>query len=188
MPSDERTESGGGPHVLVIEDDPIFSEALRVGLSRGGFRVTLTSNGQEGVQQAIAGRFDIILLDLMMPEMGGEEVLRALRPLGLRSRIVVLSAHADARWQDAVNNLGAAATLEKPVSLGVLVRLLRQMTAAGASDGEGGADVGGSRVWSGLLRVGVAGPEGTPGRKVVGLGIVAGMGALILWTLFGRRL
>ncbi len=187
MPFDVASGDDGARHVLVIEDDPVFREAVRTRLSRAGYRVTLASDGQDGVQKATSAHFDVILLDLVLPGMSGEEVLRALRPLGLRSRIVVLSAHSGAQWQASVRDLGAAAAIEKPVSFSRLMPLLEQMTAPAPPDG-GVADRGASDFWSGLMRFVFASPEVTPQKKVVGLALALGMPLLILWALFGKRI
>ena len=187
MPSDVASGDDGARHVLVIEDDPVFREAVRVRLSRAGYRVTLASDGQDGVQKAAAAHFDVILLDLVLPGMSGEEVLRALRPLGLRSRIVVLSAHSGAQWQASVRDLGAAAAIEKPISFSRLMPLLEQMTAPTPPGGSAGAG-GAPDAWSGLIRFVFADPDVTPQKKVIGLAFVLGMPLLILWALFGKRI
>lgn len=185
----EAQGDGGGPHVLVIEDDPEVREAVRARLSRDGFRVTPASDGQEGLYSAISGQFDVIVLDLGLPGMGGEEVLRALRPLELRARVVVLSAQSGARWQAAVRDLGAVEALQKPVSLGRLSEILTRLTSDRPRAGAQGAeDGGGSRFWSGVVRFVFTGGKVTGERKGIGLGILLGLGFLALWTLFGRRI
>ena len=65
--------------VLVIEDDPPLREALYDKLTREGFSVFLAKNGEEGLALALREHPDLVLLDLLMPKMGGIEMARRLR-------------------------------------------------------------------------------------------------------------
>lgn len=191
MAADAQTVAGLSRHILVIEDEAAFREAVRIRLNRAGYRVTVASDAQEGLQQAVATAFDVILLDLRMPGLGGDELLRALRPLGLRSKIVVMSAFLDARLQDRVRDLGAVAVLEKPFSFDGLLAIIEQLTASTLQGGDvrGGGDAASRNAfWNALLRFVFAEPEPTGYKKGVGLALAVGMGLLALWTLFGRRI
>jgi DNA-binding response OmpR family regulator len=65
--------------VLVVEDDPAMRMLCEFNLRAAGFRVTTASTGREGVDRARAERFDLILLDVMLPDLGGFEVAEELR-------------------------------------------------------------------------------------------------------------
>ncbi len=85
--------SPAGNKLLIIEDEHFISELYTRALSRAGYDVTVQPDGQLGLAAAQADRYDIILLDLMVPNITGIEVLRTLRDKRqtprLHSRIIV---------------------------------------------------------------------------------------------------
>ena len=68
----------------------------------------LRSGPRAGLNQAIEGRFDLVLLDLMIPEMAGEEILSLLKPLTLKQRVVVVSGSDENEARARTRDLGAA--------------------------------------------------------------------------------
>jgi DNA-binding response OmpR family regulator len=80
--------------ILLIEDDLFIGEMYSRSLGREGYKVDLISNGEEGLQAALTRRYDLILLDVMLPEKKGTDILKALRgdeDKAPDSRIVVLT-------------------------------------------------------------------------------------------------
>jgi len=80
--------------ILLIEDDLFIGEMYSRSLSREGYQVDLIQNGEEGLQAALKGTYDLILLDVMLPEKKGTEILKNLRgdeDKVPNSRIVVLT-------------------------------------------------------------------------------------------------
>lgn len=79
--------------VLVIEDEPFISELYSRALGKGGYTVTTISDGTKALAEAQKNTYDIILLDLMVPNVTGIEILRALRDPArvppLKSKIVI---------------------------------------------------------------------------------------------------
>jgi DNA-binding response OmpR family regulator len=73
------TASGNGLHVLVAEDDLEIADMLRTTLAGAGYDVTLVHDGEEALRAALAQRPDLVVLDVMMPQMNGWEVCKALR-------------------------------------------------------------------------------------------------------------
>jgi CheY-like chemotaxis protein len=73
------TQASERPRVLLIEDEPGIVDFVRRGLEDEGFAVEAAGDGIEGERMALAGSFDAILLDLMLPRRGGLEVLESLR-------------------------------------------------------------------------------------------------------------
>ena len=61
-------------HLLVVEDEESFIDALEIGLDREGFKVTIARDGQEALDKFEVGKFDAILLDLMLPKVSGLDV------------------------------------------------------------------------------------------------------------------
>ena len=65
--------------VLILEDDDSIAELERDYLEIAGFEAEIIANGREGLQRGLEGGFDLVLLDVMLPEMDGFEICRALR-------------------------------------------------------------------------------------------------------------
>jgi two-component system response regulator MprA len=125
--------------VLVIDDDRALRDALRRALVLAGYEVQAAENGLEGLQRVDETRPDVIVLDVMMPDLDGLEVSRRLRSLGDRTPILMLTAR-DA-VEDRIDGLDAGADdyLVKPFDVGELtarVRALLRRTRAELS-GEG---------------------------------------------------
>ncbi|MEK6564490.1 MAG: response regulator transcription factor [Candidatus Omnitrophota bacterium] len=109
--------------ILIIEDEPDIVRMLEYNLKKEGFRVVSAPDGQEGLRQARKQCPDIILLDLMLPEIDGLEVCRALRQERDTAGIPVIMLTAKGRESDKVVGLelGADDYITKPFSLGELI-------------------------------------------------------------------
>ncbi len=115
-----------GKRILVIDDDKILTDLLCEQLtSMEGFLCTCAHTGEDGLDQAKNGYFDLVLLDVELPGMGGREVCRRLRTNGLVAPIVMLTA-SDSEV-DTIRGLNAGATdyVIKPFKLGVLMARIR---------------------------------------------------------------
>ena len=82
--------------VLVVDDDPVILELLRINFEIEGFEVFSASDGQEGLERARADRPDVVLSDIMMPRLDGLQLLARLRddPATAGVPVVLLSAQA----------------------------------------------------------------------------------------------
>ena len=78
--------------LLVIEDDPVIGKSLRKGFFEAGHECVWAKDGERGLGLAKSQRFDAIILDLMLPTLGGLDVLQQIRNEGLQTPVVVLSA------------------------------------------------------------------------------------------------
>ena len=107
---------------LVIEDERRLAENISKGLQQaGGFAVDLSLDGADGLYQAEEMVYDVIVLDLMLPVMDGEAVLRKLRAKGNRCPVLVLTAKEGKDHVIAVLNAGADDYLAKPFDMGELM-------------------------------------------------------------------
>lgn len=90
--------------VLVVEDEADIREAMAEAIAEDGFTVSTAENGQEGLEKALAEHPDLILLDLKMPIMDGQQVLEKLRadPWGSNCKVIVMTA------MDDVDNVASA--------------------------------------------------------------------------------
>src|SRR6478672_12341477 len=117
--------------ILAVEDEPAMADLLQSVLSDEGHLVTLATDGQQGLALAQSGRFDLLVLDLLLPRLDGFEVARQLRRARIRTPILVLTARD--RSQDIVAALDAGADdyLTKPFSLEVLLARVRAVSRRG---------------------------------------------------------
>jgi len=102
--------------ILVIEDSQHLRRSLIVGLSNLGFTVEATGDGSEGLNLALYNPYDLIILDLMLPNIDGMTILKTLRQENIHSKVIILSARVTV--DDRVNGLlaGADDYLVKPFS------------------------------------------------------------------------
>ncbi len=84
--------------VLVVEDDPTVGHFVQRGLEEQRVNVDLVADGAEGLERAAHGEYDVIVLDLRLPGLPGQEVLRTLRDRGIGTPVLVLTA------QDAIES------------------------------------------------------------------------------------
>lgn len=107
--------------LLLIEDDPRLSAFVERGLNQRGFQVELAADGRRGLKLALGGDHDIVLLDLLLPEVDGHHVLAELRRRRARVPVLVLSALSGVEYRVRALNEGADDFLVKPFSLDELV-------------------------------------------------------------------
>ncbi|MDB5429129.1 MAG: hybrid sensor histidine kinase/response regulator [Caulobacter sp.] len=106
-----------GARVLLAEDNPINAMLARALLEREGCTVVRAANGEEALDLAASGVFDIILMDVRMPKLSGLEAARALRARGVRTPIVALTADAFEDDRQACLAAGMDDFLVKPLTL-----------------------------------------------------------------------
>lgn len=102
--------------ILAIEDDRTVGQYVKRGLEEQRFHVDLVDNGLEGLRLASGGQYDLIILDLRLPEMTGLEVLRNLRDRGLTVPILVLTAQDTVDFKVQALRTGADDYVTKPFS------------------------------------------------------------------------
>ena len=149
--------------ILIVEDDAAIAAIERDYLEIDGFAVEIASDGVTGLERALSGRFDLILLDLMLPRMDGFTVCRRLRE---KLDIPILMVTARQEDIDKIRGLGLGADdyIEKPFSPSVLVARVKANLAqykrlAGEKKAPSEISIGGITVNTGTHRVFVDGRE-----------------------------
>src|SRR5689334_20690195 len=94
--------------VLLVEDDSATAASIELMLRSEGFICDTTDLGEDGLEIGKLYDYDIIILDLMLPDIDGYEVLRRLRAARVRTPILILSGLAEAQALDLVSELGEA--------------------------------------------------------------------------------
>ena len=103
--------------VLLVEDDPHLAKGLLFNLEREGYEVFLVDNGLSALDQLREKDFDLIILDLMLPKMGGLEVARTIRETNTRFPILMLTAKSSRKDREIGLEAGADDYLTKPFHL-----------------------------------------------------------------------
>lgn len=100
--------------ILLIDDDAELSQMLTQFLSKEGFQITTADNGETGLQKALNGGFDLILLDIMLPGIDGLQLLQRLRQQHRNTAVLMLTARGDDDDRVKGLELGADDYLAKP--------------------------------------------------------------------------
>ena len=113
------------PKLVVIDDELEFTKALDQFFSARGYEVHVALRGQSGLQLIETERPDIVLMDLKMPGMDGDEVLRRIRLTHPDTKVIVITAYDDGATKQRLLALGAFAHLEKPLqSIAILAQTM----------------------------------------------------------------
>lgn len=103
------------PKIAIIEDDAAISQMYRIKFESEGYKVETAENGRLGLDLCLAFQPDIILLDLMMPEMNGDEMLTALRQTewGKDVKVIVLTNMGEQEAPESIKALNVSAFIVK---------------------------------------------------------------------------
>ena len=110
-----------GPRILLVDDDPGLRRTLTHRLDREGYRVESASNGEQGLSRCASERFDLVILDVMLPGMSGLEVCRALRQRRDPASVLILTARGQVEDRVAGLRLGADDYVTKPFEMAELL-------------------------------------------------------------------
>jgi CheY-like chemotaxis protein len=121
--------------ILVVDDDPEIVTMLSMRLGKRGYQVTTASDGNKAIEVAKNGKFDIVLLDVMMPGKSGWEVARALKqdPATQDVKIVMVSAIGEKTNEITAPIYGADAHVDKPFEFEQLERVIARLLLGDAS-------------------------------------------------------
>jgi DNA-binding response OmpR family regulator len=114
-------------HILVVDDDVPLTRRIRSALTEAGHDPVATHDGESAIHEAADGSFDLIVLDLGLPEVDGFEVLRRLRSLHITSRVLVLTARGEVKDRVTGLQLGADDYLPKPFAMPELLARVRSL-------------------------------------------------------------
>jgi len=111
--------------ILLVEDDPSIVLGMNMNLEREGYSVELAEDGQQGLERARNGNFDLIILDIMLPKLNGYEVLDALRKQRCATPILLVSARSAEMDKVMGLDLGADDYIAKPFSVAEFLARVR---------------------------------------------------------------
>lgn len=111
--------------ILIVEDEVHLAEALAQILRKHHYSVDAVHDGQAGLDNALSGIYDLLLLDIMLPEMDGIQILRTLREQGVQTPVIMLTAKGDTDDTIAGLDYGADDYIAKPFVTGELLARIR---------------------------------------------------------------
>ena len=116
------------PTVLVVEDNALNLKLIRDVLQHAGFTVVVAASGEEGVDVAIRGGVDLVLMDLQLPGIDGTEAMRRIRahPGSRELPVVAVTAFAMRADREQVSSAGFDGYIEKPISTRALPEMVRR--------------------------------------------------------------
>ncbi len=103
--------------ILVVDDDQELSDGLRIVLEKQGFRVIQARDGQQAKQSIYQSRPDLVILDMMMPRMGGYPVLEHFRDKADAPPIIMITANEGSRHKAYAEYLGVIDYIRKPFAM-----------------------------------------------------------------------
>jgi len=125
------------PNILLVDDDSLVRDSLAIALEEAGHRVVAAANGDEGLKALAAEAFDLIVLDMLMPEREGIETIRDLRKFNKVIPVLAISGGDKTGWSDFLrmaSALGANDTLAKPFTASELIRRVERLLAGPKSE------------------------------------------------------
>lgn len=131
------TATEGKPTILIADDEPGFRDLFCFTLEPLGYEITTVADGLQALEAIRRRPFDLVVLDVHMPRMGGPEALTRIRELRPDQRVIVLSSSSDAShsFETLATASGASACLFKPVEIDELIAAIERAIAAPATGG-----------------------------------------------------
>lgn len=119
--------------ILIVEDEAKISEYLQQGLTEAGILVDLARNGLDGHHQAMTESYDLVILDVMLPDIDGWKILQSLRDAGNKVPVLFLTARDSVDDRVKGLELGADDYLVKPFAFAELLARVRTLLRRGAA-------------------------------------------------------
>jgi two-component system copper resistance phosphate regulon response regulator CusR len=117
--------------ILLVEDEPKLNEFIRKGLEQQGYRVDAVSNGSEALDLAATEKYDLIILDIMLPGISGFDVLENLNRFGIQVPVIITSALSSSERVVEGLDKGAIDYIKKPFEFNEFLARIRAVTRKG---------------------------------------------------------
>ena len=117
--------------ILIVEDEKYLAEALSQLLTQQNYTVDTFNDGEEGLDNALTGIYDAIVLDVMLPKINGFDIVKTLRQEKVYTPVILLTAKSDVKDRIHGLDMGADDYLPKPFDTGELLARLRALTRRG---------------------------------------------------------
>lgn len=110
--------------ILVIDDETDFTETIALRLQIRGFEVDTADEGSSGLEHLKSKKYDVVILDLKMPGINGEQVLEKIKAAKLNTEVIILTAHGSEEVAKETSELGAFCFITKPIDIERLVTVI----------------------------------------------------------------
>jgi CheY-like chemotaxis protein/nitrogen-specific signal transduction histidine kinase len=124
LPGNSKKIDLKGMRILLVEDSLDNQMLMQIFLSKMGIKLEIANNGVEGIEKALAGNFDLVLMDIQMPILDGYQATKKLREKNYNKPIVALTAHAMLSEQEKCIHAGCTDFLSKPLNQNDLYKKL----------------------------------------------------------------
>ena len=122
-----RNDQAGQPTVLVVDDDPALQNIFKQFLKKAGFGRIVVGTGAEAIAHADKQRFDMVFLDLQLPDISGDEVYVRIKDLHPDLPIVIITGYPDGEILSKILQRGPVTVIKKPIELEQLNRTVKQL-------------------------------------------------------------
>jgi DNA-binding response OmpR family regulator len=123
--------------ILIVEDDPKMQIGLRDNLEFEGYDVKVANNGKSGLQEILDNAYDLVILDVMLPQMSGFDVLKKSREKGISTPVIMLTAKGEEIDKVLGLELGADDYVTKPFGLRELIARVKAVLRRNEGQGSG---------------------------------------------------
>ena len=127
-----KTDGGGQPTVLVVDDDPALQTLFKQFLKKAGFGRVVVGNGADALAHAEKQRFDLVFLDLKLPDMLGDELYAELKAKHPDLPIVIITGYPDSEILTKILSSGPVTVIKKPIEFDQLNRTVKILGHKGA--------------------------------------------------------
>ncbi len=127
-----REDKNGQPTVLVVDDDPQLQGLFKQFLKKAGFSRIVVGTGSEAIQHAEKQTFDLVFLDLKLPDIPGDELYKKLKEIHPDMPIVIITGYPDSELLSKILASGPVTVIQKPIEFEQLNRTVRQLGHKGA--------------------------------------------------------
>ncbi len=116
--------------ILVVDDSWLIRQTVANMLNRAGFEIVLAENGEQALEKCATQTFDCMLLDLLMPDMSGLDVVKKLKETGVTTPVIILTADIQSTTQQRCQDAGVTEFLIKPPKEEHLIYKLKAILAS----------------------------------------------------------
>jgi excisionase family DNA binding protein len=110
----QRNSRGRPVHILIVDDEPLVGQLFKDSLNETGYQIKITLSGIEALELIGDRHFDLIFLDLRMPELDGAELFRRIRQIDKQIRVVIITGYPGSEIMRRAMELGPFMVLKKP--------------------------------------------------------------------------
>ena len=120
------SKSKGRPaHILVVDDEPLVGELFKESLNEPGYQVTTTLSSLEALELLNSRHFDLIFLDLLMPELDGAELFRRIRQMDQQIPVAIITGYPDSEVMGRAMEYGPFTVMKKPFTGDDILNIVR---------------------------------------------------------------